>query len=272
MADEAGPPRHRRSATFVGRLGEALREQNWTAVVIEIAIVVLGVVIGFQVSAWGDAREARLQERELLRGLRSEFAANVALLDAVAEEHLETIQLARRVLEWTGPDPAEVAPAVIDTLVVALISEIPAYRPAMGEVQAMLGAGRLGLIHDDTLRAMVASWPTALERLRAVEDEMRADVLDRFFPYLVDRIPLVTADRQVGFLDLDRPSRFPQRYDALLSDVAFENHAENRWVMARAILGEREPVHALLVRMIGRIDREIGSPASPVLTTDPSDE
>ncbi|MEK9509675.1 hypothetical protein WI460_15865 [Gemmatimonadota bacterium Y43] len=253
MAD--GPePSSERGRTFVARLGHALRDQNWTAVVIEIGIVVLGVVIGFQVSAWGDHREARAQERELLRGLRAEFTANLALLDEVAEEHQATIRIARRVLEWTGPEPADVPDAVMDTLLVDLISEIPAYHPAMGEMDAMLGAGRLGLVRDDTLRTLLASWPTALERLRAVEDEMRADVLDRFFPYLIERVPLVTADRQVGFLDLDRPSRFPQRYDALLADVAFENHTENRWVMARAILAESEPVHDLLQRMVQRID------------------
>ncbi|PAP75440.1 hypothetical protein [Rubrivirga marina] len=257
---EPTPPT-RRAMTFLGRLSKAVREQNWFAVGLEVAIVVLGVVIGFQVTAWGNERAARAQERELLRGLRSELAANVDHLDRVAEEHRRTIRQARRLLAWTGPDPADVPPATMDTLLTALINEIPAYHPAMGEVEAMLGAGHLGLVRDDSLRAMLASWPDVLEQLRAAEDEMRADVLDRFFPYLVERTPLVTADLQVGYIATDRPSQFPQRYDALLSDVAFENHTENRWVMANAILEEGEPVRALLGRMVGRIDRELASAA-----------
>ena len=50
----------------------------------------------------------------------------------------------------------------------------------MGEVQAMMGAGQPGLIRNDSLRAMMASWPNVLERYQEVEDEMRADVSDQF--------------------------------------------------------------------------------------------
>lgn len=261
LADPTPPTESpRRAHTILGRLSQALREQNWFAVVLEVLIVIVGVVVGFQVTAWGNERAARTQERALLHGVRAELAANIDLLDRVADEHRRSIQQARRVLAWTGPAPENVPSTVMDTLVTQLITEIPAYHPAMGEVGAMLGAGQLGLIRDDSLRAMLASWPNVLERLQAVEDEMRADVIDRFFPYIVERTPLVTADRQVGYIDVDRPSRFPQRYDALLSDVAFENHTENRWVMAKAIMEEGEPVRALLVQMVRRIDREQASP------------
>ena len=264
MSDTPAPPtdsttpvsRPRRPHSFLGRLADALRQQNWFAVGIELVIVVLGVVIGFQVTAWGNERAARAQERELLRGLRAELAANVDLLDRVADEHRRTIAQARRVLAWTGPDPADVPANTMDTLVTSLITEMPAYHPAMGEVEAMLGAGQLGLVRDDSLRTMLASWPTVLERLQAEEAEAQSDVMALFFPYLVDRVPLVTADRQVGYLDADRPSRFPRRYEALLSDVAFENHVENRWVLANLVLEESEPVRALLVRMIERIDHQ----------------
>lgn len=256
-------PRPRRTRTFLSRLSGALRRQDWFAVALEVLIVVVGVVIGFQVTAWGNERTARAQERELLRGLRAELAANADLLDRVAGEHRESIRQARRVLEWTGPDPADVPPTVMDTLVVYLISEMPAYHPAMGEVEAMLGAGHLGLIRNDSLRTMLAAWPNVLERYQAVEAEMRADVSERFFPYILQRVPLVTADWQVGWIETDRPSRFPRRYDALLSDVVFENHVENRWVLANEILGESEPVRALLVRMMDQIDRDLTQSGSP---------
>ena len=254
------PPR--RPLSVLGRLAAAVREQNGVAVAIEVMVVIVGVVVGFQVTAWGDERAARTQERALLRGLRAELAANVDLLDRVAGEHRQTIAQARRVLAWTGPDPADVPATTMDTLVTSLISEVPAYHPAMGEVHAMTGAGQLGLIRDDSLRAMLASWPNVLERLQAVEREMRSDVLDRFFPYVLEQTPLVTADRQVGYIDAARPSRFPRRYGALLADVAFENHVENRWVMAALILDEAAPVRALLVRMVERIDREVPPPAA----------
>jgi hypothetical protein len=55
------------------RLMHAIREQNWFAVGLEFLIVVLGVVIGFQVTAWNDARTARLTETQLLERLHDEI-------------------------------------------------------------------------------------------------------------------------------------------------------------------------------------------------------
>ncbi len=44
---------------ILSRLTHALREQNWLAVGIEFIIVEAGVVIGFQISAWNEARQTR---------------------------------------------------------------------------------------------------------------------------------------------------------------------------------------------------------------------
>ena len=45
---EAPEPRHR---FVLARLADGIRRQDWFTVLVEIAIVVLGVVIGFQVTA-----------------------------------------------------------------------------------------------------------------------------------------------------------------------------------------------------------------------------
>ena len=44
------------------RIAEHLRQQHWTAALIELAIVVLGVFIGLQADAWNDARKERAAE------------------------------------------------------------------------------------------------------------------------------------------------------------------------------------------------------------------
>jgi len=38
------------------RISTAIRQQNWFAVALEFVIVIAGVVIGFQVTAWNGAR------------------------------------------------------------------------------------------------------------------------------------------------------------------------------------------------------------------------
>ncbi len=224
----------------------------------EILVVVFGILIAFSVDAWWSEKAERVQERELLRGLGAEFAANLELFDRTALLHRQSIEQAREMLEITGPVPPELDPATIESLLWPLISEIPSYHPAMGEVEAMLGSGQLRLIRNDRLRTAIAAWPGALKLLRETEDEMREDVIRQFFPYIITKIPLVSMDHNVGFLDTPGPSRFEADYRSLLADFVFENHVENRWVMALFILQDGEPVRALLAEVLDLIQLELG--------------
>ncbi|MFT6662771.1 MAG: hypothetical protein ACJA0K_002784, partial [Maricaulis maris] len=58
---------------ILARITKALRDQNWLAVSLEFIIVIAGVVVGFQVSAWNEARQERGLEQAYLERLFSEF-------------------------------------------------------------------------------------------------------------------------------------------------------------------------------------------------------
>ena len=53
-------------AMILRRLTENLRAQNWTAITIELLIVIVGVFIGTQVSNWNQERIAARETRQLL--------------------------------------------------------------------------------------------------------------------------------------------------------------------------------------------------------------
>jgi hypothetical protein len=54
-------------------LMKAIREQNWFAVALEFIIVVFGVVIGFQVTAWNAERQDRSTEVQIIDRLHNEI-------------------------------------------------------------------------------------------------------------------------------------------------------------------------------------------------------
>lgn len=227
----------------------------------EFLVVVLGILVALGLNGWWTDRVERAQERDLLLGLQVEFEANLALFDRTADLHRETIEQSRQLIELTGPNPGDIDLSMINNILFPLLSEIPSFHPALGEIEAMLGAGQLGLIRNDQLRAAVAGWPGALAVLRETEDEMRSDVVQGFYPYMTTRFPLVTLDSSLGFIDTPRPSRFPADYAALLSDVEFENHVENRWVMAKFILRDGEPVRKRLNDVLCLINSELAGAA-----------
>ncbi|MCP2671886.1 hypothetical protein NHF40_13185 [Maricaulaceae bacterium EIL42A08] len=61
-------------------ISKAMREQNYYAVAVEFVIVLAGVVIGFQVNAWNEARVSDQRAVELLDRIEEEFLALEATL------------------------------------------------------------------------------------------------------------------------------------------------------------------------------------------------
>ncbi|HET9032305.1 MAG TPA: hypothetical protein VFN25_05295 [Dokdonella sp.] len=55
------------------RLTEHLKQQQWTAIGIELVIVVLGVFLGLQVSNWNEERIERQRTTQVLEGLRADM-------------------------------------------------------------------------------------------------------------------------------------------------------------------------------------------------------
>ncbi len=73
------------------RFTASLRRQDWTAVAVELVVVVLGVFIGVQASNWNQARADRAREHVLLQELRGEIA-----------ESMQQTQIKLRAFEQVG--------------------------------------------------------------------------------------------------------------------------------------------------------------------------
>ena len=186
-ASDPKPPseRPRRVATILGRLAQAVREQNWFAVALELVIVVLGVVVGFQVTAWGNDRAARAEEQDLLRGLRAEYEEVISDLREQVEKHtrierdLTTILDALGQAERSGAASAAVADT---TLVWALVPTTTQF--SQGVLDGMLRTGRLQLIQDKELRTALSEWEGVLADVTEDEVASREIVAAQLEPLL----------------------------------------------------------------------------------------
>lgn len=65
------------------RIAHHLQQQQWTAVLIELVILVLGVFLGFQVSDWANERAARSAETRHLEEIAEDLRADTAVFDQI---------------------------------------------------------------------------------------------------------------------------------------------------------------------------------------------
>ena len=171
------------------RLSRAFRQQNWFAVAIETLIVIVGVVVGFQITAWGNARAERAEEQELLRGLQGEFTEVMADLDLQVAKHRRVERAVARTLEAiaeverSGATRATVADT---TLAWALVPTTTQF--SQGVLDGLLTTGRLGLIRDSDLRKALSEWEGVLADVTEDEVASRAIVTDQLEPILWRRM------------------------------------------------------------------------------------
>ena len=179
---QAPAPPQKRPWTILGRLTDAVREQNWFAVALEVLIVIVGVVIGFQVTSWGQARD--LQDREAVQraALREDFLANreqltrvLAALDIAVAGQREML----RVIHGHSPRPG---PDSLGGLVFSTVT-FARFEPVMGAYDAMLSAGDLRLIRDSDLRSKLAQFAEMADAGFEDEEQM-IDLRVRLFGLL----------------------------------------------------------------------------------------
>ena len=138
------------------RIGQAVRSHDWFTALIEVALLVIGIFLGFQLDRWNDERldrvaanEYRLQLISDLEVERSDIRALISYHDAV-RDYAEVALTA-----W------EESPSVnSEQLVVALYqaSNILPFTAARGSYDALLANGLIDLIGGPSLTSRLAAY------------------------------------------------------------------------------------------------------------------
>jgi hypothetical protein len=196
------------------RFARHLRSQDWTAVGTEFVLVVAGIVIGLQITAWYENRELAEQEQLVLAALAEEVKANLDELDAMLEFtrfKLSSVEeLARRIDGERTTD---------DSLV-SLFADLAWSRRVQfsdGAITGTIASGGLALISNGDLRRSLAGLAGRMDDYRITsraEDELKI----RFIvPFLL------------------RHGANPQLYEALRSAPGepVDTSAHGRWVAPR---------------------------------------
>jgi len=147
---------------FIRRLSTALRKQDWLTVLIELAVVVLGIFLGLQADGWNEARKDRVLERQYLESLKADFEADIAELDGAIDLAKSRAQLGRLLISSVNDgqiksDPNEFIWAVYNTFLL----NYPSYTRAT--INDLLSTGNLQLLQDVTLKATIAAYYTDIE-------------------------------------------------------------------------------------------------------------
>ena len=138
------------------RIAGHLKQQHWTAVLLDFVIVVLGVFIGIQVSNWNTARHDRALERQYLERLHDDLQLSLGNVDRNVSRMGAQVRLEGRMVHELGTchlDPKERDGFAAGLFLLGQFEPPPLVRGTINELRS---TGRLGLLHDVRLRKTLA--------------------------------------------------------------------------------------------------------------------
>ena len=245
------------------RLVENLKQQRWTGVVIELAIVVLGVFIGLQVNNWNEARRNEANEGRYLAELAEDLRADIAECDETVAAARGRVAAARYLLDAAGATPVIDAPWLKqlsdERLSDAELSgrALPGAEPFVSPqgvylrrltntrvldgqrntFDELVSSGNLGVISDRALVRTLSRYYAAFEAEQD-GDAINRHVQLRLFDYLADH-----GLNQFDLLPLDQ-------LDALMQTPAFRGQIKadydlGMWQVARTLALKKQAEGAL---------------------------
>lgn len=139
------------------RLGEAITEQNWFIVAIEVLVVVVGIFIDLQVDDWNSARKDKKDEQEFLQRLHADVLLAEKLTRRVRDRRLERLQVVLEVNEILFARVNRDTLTEEECITIASANFFNIIAPGLPSVEELIGTGRLGIIRDVELRSALIS-------------------------------------------------------------------------------------------------------------------
>jgi hypothetical protein len=235
------------------RFAEHLRQQHWTAAVIELLIVVLGVFIGLQVSNWNEQRRDHALERQYLERLREDFLLSAkGAEDAIATQDLQT-RLAGQMLERLQACRLDDSQRVTFAHGLYVLGRQQPPVLTRGTIDELRSTGRIGIIRSIGLRHALSDIVQTQDRTAEV------------FRVILERRtqPLAYIDARTAFLVTGASDAAPKAgeigfdFPAMCHDPAFINYVSHLRQMASVVAGQNRRLLENYRAMVRQLEAEL---------------
>ena len=149
---------------ILANLAKAVREQNYYAVVLEFLIVIAGVVIGFQITAWNEAEANRDLEQDYLLRLHNDLRCMVYGQIANLSWDETRVQTQQVVIDALSSGQLDDADEPDFNRGLALLGIHNPLRWQWGTVNELNNTGNITLIRDTGLRARLGQAESDYQR------------------------------------------------------------------------------------------------------------
>lgn len=134
------------------RLSQSLKEQNWTAIVIEFVLLVVGVFLGIQVANWNEQRVENIKARAYLTRIHGDLVSNQQSIERREVFWSQVNAYGKGAIHYAETGERVDGSAWKTVLAYYQASQLWQWKSSDATYQEMRSGGELGLIRDQRLR------------------------------------------------------------------------------------------------------------------------
>jgi hypothetical protein len=217
--------------------------------------IIASILLAFAIDAWWEQRNEEQRNQAQLATISAEFVEVDQRLEDAQQKLVRMRESVSELLRHVGPDvPLESfdsLASLIDLSFRAAKIELPT-----GSLQALLASGELSSVADNDLKALLASWPAEVSRLRnqsGLLEENREEIIR----YLHDRVPTLAIAYKTNEMNAYPGTSFDADPGILQRDMKVEGLFGNRGMLIEDTHRIASELQEQVARSIALIEAEL---------------
>ncbi len=225
-------------------------------VIIELAVIVIGIYLAFQLENWNEKKKEIALEKKYLEQLLEETRINQDELKADQDARKTQLALMKKLLATANrPVAADTLRDGIDQLLM-----IRLYSPTDAVYQDLTSSGNLGLIKSETIKRILLNYRRSLARVPLTEQSDLRFIQEQLEPYLLEKqvLSLLEPHENLDEIDISE-KQVDQIVRVLLRDRRFLDLVYLRAHKIRDVIYFENPMEWLLRQMAEEIEKELAN-------------
>ena len=245
---------------IIRKLADAIRQQNWFTVVLEILIVVIGLFIGLQVDDWNQRRIDRSSEAVYLQELLEDFEANRTSLERSTERLESILRNMNALLRQSVMDEPDWTIAQLNEAF-SSTQDMPTFIAVVRTYTNLTGSGDLRLISNRELKNDLAQYFAASDLTVLIQNTHEMELVSTFQPYIIEYLDYQAVYEQR--LD-DHPIAPPVEEERILHVLhtrEFRNILTQKHTISADLLEQHRRLLVMTDSIIEKLKASIGGTA-----------
>jgi hypothetical protein len=190
---------------------------------IEILLIFIGVTIAVAFGNLNDKRKQMKLEHNYLDLLYKEVSGNKVIIDRMISKYDKNIDVLKKIMDLTGPAPAEISMNSFDSLLFIGLSS-PNFELINSISNELISSGNGNVIEDINLRIMISEWNNTFNYYNTADQKKTLEFLEKYIYESGSFTNLGKAAKRYSYSKELKPGNFFNIDNRrLLGDPVFQN-------------------------------------------------